>query len=790
MKNVRKRSMWSGLLFMLMICAFCLGISGVTAFAEETAAPAIVSSGKCSGSSGISWTLDSNGTMTISGTGYLERPELGTTISSEDIKCVVITDGITGISGKAFRSYTNLTNINIPDSVKSIACDITEGVGAFNNCSSLTSITIPAGVERIDAKVFMGCSKLENIYVDSNNQAYSSVDGVLFDKEKKTLIQYPEGKQDSDYVIPNGVEKLYDYSFWSCDHLINVTVSKSVRTIQWKAAFQDCSNLENIYVDSNSNRFTSESGVLFSKNQTELIKYPEGKKDSEYCIPDGVEEIGIFSICDNINLTQITIPNGVTEIKEGGFYGSNNLTSVVLETGLEKIGDSWFSGCSSLTNIVIPSSVTKIENSGFAGCSSLNESTLLVGTSITEIGTKAFVNCDNLTSVIVPETVTAIGEGALGAELESGSLKYKTNNFTIYGYSGTQAEKYAQEYQLHFVPMTYDKPTFIWNEKEAGYTALAVFSDITNDEIQTVPCTISSTTRDATYEADGQIVYTASAAWHGDTYTDIKTITIPKKIAEESEADDEKLDDKVDNTQKSDDTNKSYTTQQSNNTHTFDYYTLPSGGGSNSSSSNSSSGSSSHWVTHSGSWYYTSSGGTTQIGWVNDGGTWYYMSQSGAMQTGWVSDGGAWYYMSGSGAMQTGWVSDGGTWYYMSGSGAMQTGWVNDGGTWYYMSESGAMQTGWISDGGTWYYLDNSGAMQTGWLGNGDTWYYLDNSGAMQTGWLQSAGKWYYLSGSGAMQIGWYSVGGKYYYSYASGELAVNTQIGRYRVNANGEWVK
>ena len=99
---------------------------------------------------------------------------------------------------------------------------------------------------------------------------------------------------------------------------------------------------------------------------------------------------------------------------------------------------------------------------------------------------------------------------------------------------------------------------------------------------------------------------------------------------------------------------------------------------------------------------------------------------------------------------------------------------------------------GWNKDTkGNWtYVVDSKGTKATGWVNDQGTWYYLNAEGVMQTGWVKDNGTWYYLKSSGAMATGWYQVGGNWYYSYASGALAVNTTVGGYTVNGNGEWVK
>ena len=116
--------------------------------------------------------------------------------------------------------------------------------------------------------------------------------------------------------------------------------------------------------------------------------------------------------------------------------------------------------------------------------------------------------------------------------------------------------------------------------------------------------------------------------------------------------------------------------------------------------------------------------------------------------------------------------------------------WVQEEAGWKYYASNKAV-TGWKQVDGKWYFFNAEGVMQKWWVKDGNTWYYLNGSGAMETGWLQDGGKWYYLENSGAMKASqWFEVAGKWYYVDGSGALAVNTTVGGYTVNGNGEWVK
>ena len=159
------------------------------------------------------------------------------------------------------------------------------------------------------------------------------------------------------------------------------------------------------------------------------------------------------------------------------------------------------------------------------------------------------------------------------------------------------------------------------------------------------------------------------------------------------------------------------------------------------------------------------------------------------------------YYFNQNHSLETGWLYDQSNWYYLAKTdingenyigGERRAGWINDGSAWYYLDPTtGIMQTGWQYLGNKWYYLRSSGAMATGWYLDGSTWYYLDaQNGDMKTGWIYVDNTWYYLRSSGAMVTGWFQVNGKWYYAYSSGALAVNTTVGGYQVNYNGEWVQ
>ena len=450
--KTKRKNIFKSLLALTLALIMVLGVAPLSELAGVDLASLFAPKAEAATYGIYTYEVDEDATITI--TGCNKSANGAITIPSK-------IDGkpVTRIGDGAFEDCTGLTSVTLGNSVTSI------GDVAFYDCSGLTSITIPDSVTSIGYYAFEGCTGLKSINVASDNDCFSSNNGVLFNKEKTELIKYPEGKSETSYTIPNSVTSIEDRAFAGCRSLTSITIPDSVTSIGYGTfdgcsgltsitipdsvtsigesafsfcysltsvtlsnsvtsigesafyacksltsitipnsvtgigiyAFSGCDSLTSINVASDNDCFSGNNGVLFNKEKTELIKYPEGKSETSYTIPNSVTSIGesAFSYC--YSLTSITLGNSVTSIGDWAFCVCTGLTSITIPDSVTSIGDRAFVDCRSLTSVTLGNSVTSIGGYAFAGCTGL--ASITIPDSVTSIGGYAFYDCSGLKDV-------------------------------------------------------------------------------------------------------------------------------------------------------------------------------------------------------------------------------------------------------------------------------------------------------------------------------------------------------------------------------------------------------
>jgi hypothetical protein len=357
--------------------------------------------------------------------------------SNTSITSVTIPESVVSIDSGAFSNCTSLETVNGMDGVTSM------GDGVFYHCTSLETITISEKVTSIGSIVFVECNSLTAINVDAGNQNYMDDDGVLFDKNKTILMDYPSARPGETYTIPNSVETIDNVGMDFCASLKTVNIPDSVTDIGYWA-FSHCESLETI--NGMKNVATISEGMFDTCSSLTSVT-----------IPENAATIGGNAFRSCASLESITIPSSVEDIGGSAFWDCSDLASVTIENGVTgSIGQQAFYQCVSLDSITIPGGVTSIGAYAFYGCNALETATMLDG--VLTISDCAFWYCTSLETVTIPASVTTMGQYAfagndalttvtiLGKTTVMGTDEYTfpdINTLTIWCYDGSTAETYV-----------------------------------------------------------------------------------------------------------------------------------------------------------------------------------------------------------------------------------------------------------------------------------------------------------------------------------------------------------
>ena len=417
----------------------------------------------------VRWVLGEDGTLTISGTGAMCDEEMPWWEFRSQINRVVIESGVTTVGSNAFNGCSNLTAVELPDTLTAIGdyafawsnvaeitipdgvvtigasafwrtalADVvipdsvtTIGAGAFWE-TKLVDVVIPDSVTTIGESAFRYCWEMKTLHLGSglttvedyafdrceaavtlsaDNRALVLEDNALLNAEKTRLIQYFEGPKDTDraeaYTIPAGVEEICDGAFDCCDDLKTIVIPNTVQRIG-QEAFGQCDNLEELTIPASVTKIES-SAFLYNRYPVHVAA-----ANTAYCSEDGV----VYSknkdtLCyAGAAAGAYSIPNGVAFIGDTAASGAA-ITSLTLPASVEKIGDEAFQDCGQLQTLTFLGSIKEIGYSTFSGCHSLNRVTIPEG--LKKIPASAFSSCTDLRSVTIPKSVTMIERSAFEA---------------------------------------------------------------------------------------------------------------------------------------------------------------------------------------------------------------------------------------------------------------------------------------------------------------------------------------------------------------------------------------
>ena len=674
-------------------------------------------------------------------------------------------------------AYTGSSaEVTIPDGVTEISTE------AFGN-AQLTKLWIPASVRVIGDDAFVSQDLKEITFQD--DEAHPSQLVTIGDRAFQSTSL-------ATMALPGSVVTIGDNAFAGMSRLTSVRLGAKVAAGQLVAAFPGANALTSIEVDANNGNYASVDGVLYTKDHSHLIAYPQAKnKGGSYAVLDGTTDIDEYAFAD-ASVTSVTLPSSLRRIGDYAFE-SSRLTSLTLPDSFETIGSWAFSYASNLARVDL-GGTTNVSDDAFLNDLALTEVNLRPDLGrLEEIGEDAFGGCTNLTSLVVPASATSV-EGVSNTGVDTLELGDRVSKLSIVTrgirnvrhivvrggvngefYSEGQASNGRPESAFFGEGMT----TFsFWGETPrvvvlpASLTSLELDEDAASDvkanttiyvageEGSQAWKTVKGAIEKAGYATANLKAYsaptlalsgpgiteagagyaltaslgtsttvTATATGGTQNVREARFVQVGSGSAETVLQDWSAVTSGV--------ASYAWTPTSGDVSLRVDvrdasyalHSTMLSVGSSPAPQPHPQAG---EWKQDSRGWWYANADGSyPKDQAVTIGGTVYRFDASGYMRTGWVKDGGSWYYHTGSGAQASGWTLVGGSWYYLDpSSGAMVTGWTQVGSAWYYLNAAGDMATGWLKDGGSWYYLNPSdGAMATGWLQISGTWYHFSNGG-------------------------------------------------------------
>ena len=360
----------------------------------------------------------------------------------------VLDDGTVCITNWGNPNYTVGGTCEIPAVIDGKTVTTIDGRYFCYDSTPPKCISIPETVTYINDNIFIWTHNyISDITVSDNNKNYSSVDGVLYNKDKTELIYYPGGKY-GECVIPKSVKYIHDL------------------------AFRDNDNITQVSVETGNNYYTVENGILFTKDKTKLVKYPCQLANTSYNVPDSVIDIGSWAFYGNGNISSINFTDSIKSIGECCFDNCNNIELTSIPRKIEYLGGYAFGGRLKLKTLIMPKTLSKFgrhdvearpSRYAFYNCEIEN---VIYEDGTTALDSSPFQYCYSLKSITIPKSVTKIY-----SYYDTLIFMQKLINFKIYCYSGTAGEKYAKDNGLAYELL--DKPTIA---NVTGFKVKSIFS--------------------------------------------------------------------------------------------------------------------------------------------------------------------------------------------------------------------------------------------------------------------------------------------------------------------------
>ena len=454
-----------------------------------------VASGSCGDNA--TWTLDSAGTLTVSGTGEIEvfSGTLSTPLHAdtpwkkynEYIKSVVISNGITRIDEYTFCDCVNMEKVKIADTVTAI------GYYAFLNCDKLSTVDISKNITNIASfNPFADCDSLKQIRVSNQNAYYKSVNGILYNRDGTRIIAFPNLATYSDEIL-SGVTSISYASFRGNTTIESMNFPETISYVGFEA-FMD-SKLKKVNLNEGLKTIEGNGyifGAAFSVcNSIESIHFPSTLQDIPEISSLNLKDI-TFSEKDTMsykkfggvngceNLEEVSLPNSIEGCAAYSFNNCLNLKNVHLPNKLKGISSCMFKNCTALTNVEIPENVVMIYANAFENCNNLK--TVTIPKALTQVRDNAFTDCNSLDTIYyagTPDEWNAIDISSAGND----TLNYAN---IVYNYTPTTIVLNKTELSLHrgeseklTVTTSPNDADVLWNSDNNNVATISVDGTVT-----------------------------------------------------------------------------------------------------------------------------------------------------------------------------------------------------------------------------------------------------------------------------------------------------------------------